>query len=99
MKKTTTLFASLVSSHSHSRIRPRSAAGALSALPQRPHRLHYLGDIWTADENGQNVQRLTVNRRAMFMDVSRPTGSGLLSRARETGNLDVYLMPSNGGNA
>src|SRR5438309_8917074 len=22
----------------------------------------YLGDIWTADENGQNVQRLTVNK-------------------------------------
>jgi hypothetical protein len=22
----------------------------------------YLGDIWTADENGQNIQRLTVNK-------------------------------------
>jgi len=22
----------------------------------------YLGDIWAADENGQNIQRLTVNR-------------------------------------
>ena len=22
----------------------------------------YLGDIWTANENGQNIQRLTVNR-------------------------------------
>src|SRR5207253_11447144 len=22
----------------------------------------YLGDIWTADENGQNVQRMTVNK-------------------------------------
>src|SRR5205823_9859846 len=22
----------------------------------------YLGDVWTANENGQNIQRLTVNR-------------------------------------
>ena len=22
----------------------------------------YLGDIWTANENGENIQRLTVNR-------------------------------------
>ncbi|HKZ02086.1 MAG TPA: hypothetical protein VJ180_07595, partial [Pyrinomonadaceae bacterium] len=44
------------------------AFGREAKLTRYPHYhngrivFSYLGDIWTADENGQNIQRLTVNR-------------------------------------
>lgn len=40
----------------------------------------YLGDIWTADENGQNVQRLTVNKARDAYPGFRRTENGLLFR-------------------
>ncbi len=43
----------------------------------------YLGDIWTADENGQNVQRLTVNKARdaypKFSPAGRPMGTAFYS--------------------
>src|SRR5262249_39768502 len=44
------------------RVWPRGQARALSTLPPGPHCLHLSGDIWTADENGQNIKRITVHR-------------------------------------
>ena len=47
-------------------VHPRAATEA--KLVRYPHYhagrvvFTYLGDIWTADEKGQNVQRITVNR-------------------------------------
>ena len=63
MKKTTTLFAAALFLFS-----AISAFGREARLVRYPHYhngrivFSYLGDIWTADENGQNIQRLTVNR-------------------------------------
>src|SRR6266699_4968720 len=59
----------------------------------------YLGDIWTADENGQNIQRLTVNKARDAYPRFSPDGKWIaFSRARN-GNLDVFIIPSSGGSA
>jgi tricorn protease len=59
----------------------------------------YLGDIWTADENGQNIQRLTVNRARDVYGRFSPDGKWIAFSSNRNGNLDVYLMPAGGGNA
>src|SRR4051812_17265701 len=59
----------------------------------------YLGDIWTADENGQNVQRLTVNRARDVYGRFSPDGKWIAFSSERNGNLDVYLIPASGGNA
>src|SRR5437762_12231734 len=59
----------------------------------------YLGDIWTADENGQNVQRLTVNRARDAYPRFSPDGKWIAFSSERNGNLDVYLIPATGGNA
>src|SRR6185369_15970395 len=62
MKKTITLFAAALFLFT-----AISAFGREARLVRYPHYhngrivFSYLGDIWTADENGQNIQRLTVN--------------------------------------
>jgi len=58
----------------------------------------YLGDIWTADENGQNVQRLTVNRARDVYARFSPDGKWIAFSSERNGNLDVYLIPAGGGN-
>src|SRR4051812_47093281 len=57
----------------------------------------YLGDIWTADENGQNIQRLTVNRARDVYGRFSPDGKWIAFSSDRNGNLDVYLMPTAGG--
>ena len=63
MKNTTTLFAAALLL-----VAAIPAFGREARLVRYPHYHNgrvvftYLGDIWTADDNGQNVQRLTVNR-------------------------------------
>src|SRR5882724_2010015 len=59
----------------------------------------YLGDIWTAAENGQNVQRLTVNRARDVYARFSPDGKWIAFSSERNGNLDVYLIPAAGGNA
>ncbi|HYW72097.1 MAG TPA: S41 family peptidase [Pyrinomonadaceae bacterium] len=57
----------------------------------------YLGDIWTADENGQNIQRLTVNKARDAYPRFSPDGKWIAFSSDRNGNLDVYLIPSTGG--
>jgi tricorn protease len=57
----------------------------------------YLGDIWTADENGQNVQRLTVNKARDAYPRFSPDGKWIAFSSDRNGNLDVYIIPSSGG--
>jgi tricorn protease len=57
----------------------------------------YLGDVWTADEDGRNVQRLTVNRARDVYPRFSPDGKWLAFSSDRNGNLDVYLIPSAGG--
>jgi len=59
----------------------------------------YLGDVWTADDNGQNVQRLTVNRARDVYARFSPDGKWIAFSSDRNGNLDVFLIPSEGGTA
>ena len=100
MKKTITLFAAALFL-----LTTISAFGREARLVRYPHYhngrivFSYLGDIWTADENGQNVQRLTVNRARDVYGRFSPDGKWIAFSSERNGNLDVYLIPANGGNA
>jgi tricorn protease len=59
----------------------------------------YLADIWTADENGQNIQRLTVNRARDVYPRFSPDGKWIAFSSDRNGNLDVFIIPSEGGAA
>jgi tricorn protease len=100
MKKTVTIFATALFF-----ITAISTFGREARLVRYPH-FHngrivftYLGDIWTADDNGQNVQRLTVNRARDVYGRFSPDGKWIAFSSERNGNLDVYLIPSGGGNA
>ena len=57
----------------------------------------YLADIWTADESGQNIQRLTVNRARDVYPRFSPDGKWIAFSSDRNGNLDVFIVPSTGG--
>ncbi len=57
----------------------------------------YLGDIWTADENGANVQRLTVNKARDAYPRFSPDGKWIAFSSDRNGNLDVFIIPASGG--
>src|SRR5262244_1064351 len=59
----------------------------------------YLADIWVADENGGNVQRLTVNRARDAFPRFSPDGKWIAFSSDRNGNLDVFVIPSTGGTA
>ncbi|MGI8897339.1 MAG: S41 family peptidase [Pyrinomonadaceae bacterium] len=59
----------------------------------------YLGDIWTANEKGQNVQRLTVNRARDVYGRFSPDGRWIAFSSERNGNLDVFIIASEGGAA
>ncbi|HET9479152.1 MAG TPA: hypothetical protein VFO72_07410, partial [Pyrinomonadaceae bacterium] len=100
MKKTITLFATALLL-----VAAISVFGREARLVRYPHYHNgrvvftYLGDIWTADENGQNVQRLTVNRARDVYGRFSPDGKWIAFSSDRTGNLDVFLIPAGGGQA
>ena len=49
----------------------------------------YLGDIWTADENGQNIKRVTVHRARDVYPRFSPDGQWIAFSSDRNGNLDV----------
>ncbi len=57
----------------------------------------YLADIWIADENGQNIQRLTVNKARDVYPRFSPDGKWIAFSSDRNGNLDVFIIPSTGG--
>src|SRR6266550_4664947 len=59
----------------------------------------YLGDVWTADENGQNVQRLTVNKARDVYPRFSSDGKWIAFSSDRNGNLDVFIIPAGGGTA
>jgi tricorn protease len=81
------------------------ALGREARLVRYPHYhdgrivFSYLGDIWTANENGQNVQRLTVNRARDVFGRFSPDGKWIAFSSERNGNLDVFIIPSEGGAA
>jgi len=76
------------------------ALGREARLVRYPHYhagrvvFSYLGDIWTADENGQNVQRLTVNKARDVYPRFSPDGKWIAFSSDRNGNLDVFIIPS-----
>jgi len=59
----------------------------------------YLGDIWTADENGQNIKRLTVHKANDVYPRFSPDGKWIAFSSDRNGNMDVFVMPAEGGTA
>jgi tricorn protease len=57
----------------------------------------YLGDIWTADENGQNVRRITAHKARDVYPRFSPDGKWIAFSSDRNGNLDVFIVPSEGG--
>lgn len=100
MKKTITLLATAIILFA-----AISAFGREARLVRYPHYhngrivFSYLGDIWTADDNGQNIQRLTVNRARDVYGRFSPDGKWIAFSSDRAGNLDVFVMPANGGSA
>ncbi|MGH9348668.1 MAG: S41 family peptidase [Vicinamibacterales bacterium] len=78
---------------------------AESRLVRYPHHhagriaFTYLADIWSADENGQNVRRLTVNRARDVYPRFSPDGKWIAFSSDRNGSLDVFVMPAEGGTA
>jgi len=59
----------------------------------------FMGDIWTADENGANVQRLTVHSARDIYPRFSPDGKWIAFSSDRNGNLDVFIIPARGGEA
>lgn len=59
----------------------------------------FMGDIWTADDNGKNVQRLTVHKARDIHPKFSPDGRWIAFSSDREGNLDVYAIPVTGGSA
>jgi tricorn protease len=59
----------------------------------------FLGDVWTASENGSNLQRITANPARDVYPRFSPDGKWIAFSSDRNGNLDVYVVPSEGGQA
>jgi tricorn protease len=57
----------------------------------------YLGDIWTADERGGNIRRLTAHRARDMMPRFSPDGRWIAFSSDREGNFDVWVIPVSGG--
>ena len=59
----------------------------------------YLGDIWIANEDGSNVQRLTDNTAREIYPRFSPDGKWIAFSSNRYGNNDVFVIPATGGTA
>src|SRR5574337_433084 len=57
----------------------------------------YLGDIWVANEDGSDVQRLTVHEARDVYPRFSPDGNWIAYSSNRYGNYDVYVIPAQGG--
>jgi tricorn protease len=57
----------------------------------------YLGDIWVANEDGSNVQRLTDHTARDVYPRFSPDGRWIAFSSNRYGNYDVFVIPSAGG--
>ncbi len=57
----------------------------------------YLGDIWLADADGKDVQRLTVHKARDVYPRFSPDGRWIAFSSDREGNMDVYVIPTAGG--
>ena len=57
----------------------------------------YLGDIWTANEDGTGVQRITDNSAREVYPRFSPDGRWIAFSSNRYGNYDVFVVPATGG--
>src|SRR5437016_7348162 len=57
----------------------------------------YLGDIWLANEDGTNVQRITDNRARDIYPRFSPDGRWIAFSSNRYGNNDVFVTAATGG--
>jgi tricorn protease len=57
----------------------------------------YLGDIWTANDDGTGVQRITDNSARDVFPRFSPDGRWLAFSSNRYGNYDVFVVPASGG--
>jgi tricorn protease len=57
----------------------------------------YLGDIWVANEDGSNPQRLTVHKARDVYPRFSPDGKWIAFSSNRYGNYDVFVVPAEGG--
>jgi tricorn protease len=57
----------------------------------------YLGDIWTANEDGSGVQRLTDNTARETFPRFSPDGRSIAFSSNRYGNYDVFVIAATGG--
>ncbi len=57
----------------------------------------YLGDIWTAAEDGTAVQRITDNSAREVYPRFSPDGRWIAFSSNRYGNYDVFVVPATGG--
>ena len=56
----------------------------------------YLGDIWTANETGGDIQRLTDNKARDVYPRFSPDGASIAFSSNRDGNYDVFVIPRSG---
>jgi len=84
---------------------PLTATGREVKLARYPHYNHgrivftYLADIWTADEDGKNIKRITANKARDVYPRFSPDGKWIAFSSDRNGNFDVFIVPSEGGSA
>ena len=72
-------------------------------LVRYPHYNHgrivftYLADIWTADEDGKNIKRITANKARDVYPRFSPDGKWIAFSSDRNGNFDVFIVSSDGG--
>jgi tricorn protease len=59
----------------------------------------YLGDIWTANEDGSGVVRVTDHKAREIYPRFSPDGKWIAFSSNREGNYDVYVIPAAGGKA
>lgn len=80
-----------------------SALGREAKLTRYPHyhegkvAFSYLGDIWTAKEDGTEIVRLTANKSRDIFPRFSPDGKWIAFSSDREGGLDVYIIPAGGG--
>ncbi|MGQ0702332.1 MAG: S41 family peptidase [Gemmatimonadales bacterium] len=57
----------------------------------------YLGDIWTANNDGSDIRRLTVHTARDAFPRFSPDGRWIAFSSNRYGNLDVFIVPVEGG--
>src|SRR5947209_4401797 len=57
----------------------------------------YLGDLWTAREDGKEIVRLTAHKARDVSPRFSPDGRWIAFSSDREGNLDVHLIPATGG--